>query len=418
MYRLPKKYNAFKGDRNRVSFSTSGNSSRAVTSGAGGSGGSRSGRGAPPRMVSSNRRRPRGMRRRGRRISRRRKMKRILRPVNHSKNGVCLVYENTSVTSSANDDAEVVYIGHANGPAKQVLTMAIRAIVKATFARMGVQIRDFGLAVDIAGIYQFSYYPNATATAFTNSNFNFIATNTYNDIVASFVTTLFAAMESNPALRPYQVAIAPTGSTPRIYYLDSCMLNLSMFSRLKIQNRTPNEGGTDEVDTNDINFLVGNKYSGTGTGTYVTSQTSGGVPHQPLIAENDVGTILRTRTDNFNGTSNQWLRHPPETTKFFTRVKSLKAIPKFAPGATKYSSLSTNRRISFAFLIDQYLKQINTNTYTLSSIGEFAFFGFQKYIDDDEAVKVKIAFEIELQIGATATFRSNIRTVPIYLEAP
>jgi len=418
MYRLPKKYNAFKGDRNRVSFSTSGNSSRAVTSGAGGSGGSRSGRGAPPRMVSSSRRRPGGMRRRrGRRISRRRKMKRILRPVNHNKNGVCLVYENTSVTSAATDDAEVVYIGHANGPAKQVLTMSLRAIVKASFARMGVQIRDFGLPIGIAGVYQFSYYVNAVATALTNVNFPFVSTDTFADITAAFATSLFAAMESNPSLRPYQVALVPSGATPRIYFLDSCMLNLSMFSRLKIQNRTPNEGGTDEVDTNDINFLVGNKYSGTGTGTYVVSQTSG-TPHQPLIAENDVGTILRTRTDNFNGTSNHWLRHPPETTKFFTRVKSLKSVPKFAPGATKYSSLLTNRRISFSALIDQYLKQINTNTYTLSSLGEFAFFGFQKYIDDDEAVKVKIAFEIELQIGATASFKSNIRTVPIYLEAP
>lgn len=100
----------------------------------------------------------------------------------------------------------------------------------------------------------------------------------------------------------------------------------------------------------------------------------------------------------------------------FTHVKSANSITKFAPGATKYSSLYSTRRISFSNLIDKYLKEIDQDQYMLSTVGKFAIFGFQKYIDDDEAVKVTIAYEVELQIGVTCQFRNNIRTMPVYFE--
>jgi len=394
-----------------------GSSSRAAN-GSGGSGG-----GGRRNLTTSNGR-PGYLRRRNRRGRRRgplRKVKglsrkrRAMRPVDHSKNGVALIIENTDITSAVTDDAEAVYIGHANMPAANMINMAIRAILKAALSRFGKFYRNFDDQIGFSGSLGFLYYANPTATATTSINVIFVATDTLNNITGSIIGPLYIAMDNTPALRPYSLVITPSGGAlTRDFYLDTAMLTMTAFSRLKIQNRTPNEAGTDEVDTNDINFLVGQKYSGNGTGTYLKAPQTG-TPHNPFIGNNEIGKILVSRTDNMNG-SLSWLRHPPETTKFFTKVKSIQSVSKFAPGATKYNSLYSHRRISFPNLVDMYLKEINTTQYMLSSMGKFCIYGFQKYIDDDEAVKIKIAYEVELQIGATCKFMNNIRTQPVYFE--
>jgi len=73
--------------------------------------------------------------------------------------------------------------------------------------------------------------------------------------------------------------------------------------------------------------------------------------------------------------------------------------------------------MKFSAFIDSYLKDVSTTNYTLSTLGDFAFFGFQKFIDDDAAVKVKIAYEVELQVGVTCTIKTNVHTLPLYFES-
>jgi len=393
--------------------------------GAGGGSGGPPSRGAPRRAGSSypsvyGRRRPvttvrRSFKKRtGKSRKLRKRRKRNLRPVDHSKRGVSLIYEVSGVTGGTDDDTEVCYIGHANMPARNMLLMGLRAIMKQVFMRLGVSIRGMDDALGFGGNITFFYYPTPVSTAGASIPIAFLASSTPNNLVDSFLTPLLTAMDNTPALRPYSIVIAPTSGVPRTFYTDSVTLDFSALSRLKFQNRTPNEGGTDAVDTNDINHLVGQKYWGSGTGTYVKSSNVGS-PHSPLIAKIGAGSILMSRTDNF-AAPNAWLRHPPETTKFFTRVKGHSSIKKFAPGGTLYSSLYTSRKISFAGLIDSYLKEVNTNSYALSTLGKFAIFGFQKYLDDDASVKVKLAYEVELQIGASCSMKSNTHTQPVYVE--
>lgn len=358
--------------------------------------------------------------RRGRRIVKRRGLrgrksrKSKMRPVDHSKMGVSTVYEVSGITGGTDDDAEAIYIGHANMPAGNMIIMALRALVKATFFRFGVTIRNFFEVTSVPGVFQFVYYTTPVTTTQTAISVTITGTTTYNDIVGNILTPLTVALDANPGLRPYSIIFAPTSGVRRQFYTDSVSLTFTALSRLKIQNRTPNEGGTDAVDTNDINFLVGSSYSGSGTGTYIKAVAEG-TPFQPLIGTDGSGRILMSRADNLN-LSNNFLRHPPESTKFFTRVKSHSSISKFAPGATKFSVLRTHRKISFAQMLDMYLKDVTSNAYTLSTMGQFRFFGLQKFIDDDAAVKVKIAYEVELQLGCTCSMRTNVHTLPVYFE--
>jgi len=391
-----------------------GSAPRRSTVATGGSGGRGSGgtRSRVPALRYRNQRRGRRSKRRGRRGRKSRKSK--MRPVDHSKMGVSTVYEVAGVTGGADDDAEAIYIGHSNMPAGNMLIMAIRALIKSTYARFGVTIRSFFEPTSVPGTFQFVYYTTPVTTTQTGITVPVTGGTTYNDIVGALVTPLITAIDANPGLRPYSIIFAPTNGVRRQFYTDSVSLTFTALSRLKLQNRTPNEGGTDAVDTNDVNFLVGSVYSGSGTGTYITAVTEG-TPHQPLIGTDGSGRILMSRADNMSLTAN-FLRHPPENTKFFTRVKHHSSIKKFAPGATKFSSLYTHRKISFAQMIDMYLKDVTTNAYTLSTMGQFRFFGLQKFIDDDASVKVKIAYEVELQLGVTCSMRTNVHTQPVYIE--
>ena len=382
------------------------------------SGTTRSGGAPPPRMRGGRRIRGSRGRRRVRRIKKRgrksRARKSRLSPVNHSKRGVAMVYEVSGVSGGTDDDAEVVYIGHCNMPADNMIIAALRAIIKSVFFRFGITIRNFSEIVSAPGTFTFFYYPTSVATTVTSIPYTVTGTSTYNDIVGNILNPLKIALDANPGLRPYSISYAPTTGVRRDFYTDSITLNFSSLSRLKIQNRTPNEGGTDAIDTNDVNFLVGSVYSGSGTGTYIKAVPEG-TPFVPLIGTDGSGRILKTRTDNMTLTS-AFLRHPPETTKFFTRVSKCSPISKFAPGDTKFSTLYTTRKVSFAQMLDMYLKDVTSNSYSLSTMGQFRFFGLQKFIDDDAAVKVKIAYEVELQIGCTCMVKSNVYTHPVYIE--
>lgn len=382
----------------------------------GGSGGSGRGGGRSNNRYYATRRglvrRGRLLRKRSRRTRKSRKSK--MRPVDHSKNGVSLVYEVSGITGGTDDDSEAIYVGHANMPAGNMLNIAVRAVIKAVYMRMGITIRTYNEISSVPGVMTFLYYTTPIATVSTGINFTVTGTSTYNDVAAAFFSGIQAAIHANPGFRPYAFVFVPSSGIRRTFYTDSVSLNFTSLSRLKLQNRTPNEGGTDSVDTNDVNFLVGSIYAGSGTGTYIKSSVEG-TPHQPLIGTDGSGRILMTRSDNM-AASSSFLRHPPENTKLFTRVKSHSTISKFAPGATKYSSLYTHRKLSFAQMLDMYLKDVAANAYTLSTMGQFRFFGLQKFIDDDAAVKVKIAYEVELQLGCTCSMRTNVHTQPVYIE--
>jgi len=386
----------------------------------GGSGGGRGGgRSRVPRL--SYPRRSRRHRRAVRRLVRgsRRRKSRIsrLKPISHSKKGVTSVFEASGTTSNADSNAEAVYIGHCDMPAQLTFRQAIGAILKSFLARFGCYYRTQDDIMQFGGVISFNYYTSPTATSISTTGLTFISTSTFNQVSTGLRNLIVPIIEADPALKPYAFVIAPsdaTGGLPRTFYCDSITLTYTAQSRLKIQNRTPNEGGTDAIDTNDVNFLVGNVYRGTGSGTYLKGEHEGS-PYQPFIGDKQYGQILVSRNDNMSDQS-VWLRHPPETTKFFTRVKSMSTVSKFAPGATKYSMLKTTRKISFISLIDNFLKEMNTQSYLLSTLGKFAFFGFQKFIDDDQSVKVNIAYETELQIGCTCSMKTNIHMAPIYQE--
>lgn len=381
-----------------------------------GSGGGR----APPGV---NRTRSR-MRRTGRsRMSTRRSRtrrgsrKRVsLRPSDHSKKGFYAIYEASGTTSTATSDAEAVYIGHCDMPPSQTLRLVVSAIVKAAFGRIGKFFRDPNDQIGFSGSFQFQYYLTSTANALSFSNVAFVATDTIDKVNFDSSANLEVIMQGNAGMRPYAYQLVPTGGIPRTFYCDGLTVTVSTKSRLKIQNRTPNAAASADVDTNNINYLVGNQYEGSGTGTYVKAQNLG-TPHQPFIGDAIFGQMEVSEADNLNG-FRIFLKHPPENAKAFTDVKKISSVSKFAPGATKYSSLSSQIKISFHRLIDNYLKQIDTATYVLSKLGKFRFFGFQKLIDDDAGVKVNIAFEVESQVGCTVKMYETTRTNPNYFEAP
>lgn len=387
-----------------------------ATVGNGGNGGS-----VPPRVRTlryrnSRSRRRNSVRRRRRRTAprrNRRNNKSYLSPSAHAKRGVVLMYETSGITGGTGDDSEVAYIGHTNAPIANVMSMAVRSIIKSAFARIGVHFRSFDDQIGFAGTLRLSYYASPTSTTLVNIDYAYTAPNTFNNATGSILNPYLTAMASTPDLKPYSFSILPTSGIPRVFYLDSSKMTISLMSRLKIQNRTPTAAGEATVDANNINFLVGQQYWGNGTGTYVKSPNLG-TPHQPLIGDAQAGLIVQARADNF-ATPNQWMRHPPETTKLFTHVKKRVPVTKFTPGATKYSYLKTTRTLSFVQLTDMFLKDAQ-NSYMLSTLGKFSIFGFQKYIDDDIAVKISLAYETEFHVGITTSLSSNIHTVPVLFE--
>lgn len=140
---------------------------------------------------------------------------------------------------------------------------------------------------------------------------------------------------------------------------------------LKIQNRTPNDDGQAAVDVNNVNYIQGVKYIGTGTGAYYKDVRVATTAQQmqPFIASKVSGIIKRTDLP----VSQPSLLTPPMSARHFINVNKAYQIAKFLPGGTKISILKYSRRIKYTHFVDSWLKELNSETYVLSTLGKFAF---------------------------------------------
>lgn len=361
-----------------------------------------------PNLARINRVVQRGNKRRYRRAERK------LKPIDHAKKGITQITQSCgTVGGGAADSDRCVYLGHGTCPSELTLFTSFLALCKKVLLKAGFDVRGVDNALPNPMVFTWGYYPNARTTTLSTIASATPAQNTLEQIAADLYAKFAVAVTDFPSMQPYELRLDYGNN---IYYVhtDKCHINISCKSILKIQNRTPNASGNANVDVNNVNYIQGIKYSGTGTGSYYNDVriATSAVAYQPFVVGRRTGFFSRTDLPSVGAES---LQTPPSSKSHFSYVKQLDKIKKFMPGETKISILIWNKQMSYTKFINQYLQDINNNTYNLAQVGKFAFYGLTKYIDDDVLNKPTFAYEVENHYGMTITKDTNPLTVQAYI---
>jgi hypothetical protein len=338
-------------------------------------------------------------------------------PTSHCFNGgvmgVQQAYDATAV--AGNDHA--MYLGHCSTPAAVAIQVSFMALIKAACRKAGLDVRspEDTLQPGMAfSWYWFKTPINTSPVSFTST----FAAGTL-DNMRKFARDMQLQLYTNitlwPAMQPFQFTLTYGGN---IYYIhtDKCSIKVDSTSLMKFQNKTPNASGTMTIDANNVNFINGRKYMGKGTGAYYRDNRYGSAPdtYVPFIGDVSDGVIIHLDIQNNQNS----LLEPPKTHKMFLGANKSMPLKKVTPGETFSSYLSDHYEIKYVTFIDQWLKQLNNNTYVLSKLGSFAFYGLTKYIDNDTTNLPTFGYEVETNIGMTITKDSRPSTVPVYLSGP
>lgn len=350
-----------------------------------------------------------------RRASRRnsRSYKRTLKPIDHAKKGITQITQSTGIVGGATADSDrTVYLGHATCPSEFTLFSSFLALCKKILVKAGFDVRGIENSLPTGMVFTWGYYPNARTTTLTTFAASSTSFPSLNNVAAELYRLFAIAVTSFPSMQPFELRL-DFGSNIYYVHTDKAHIDISCKSILKIQNRTPNASGSSNVDVNNVNYVQGIRYTGSGTGSYfhdvrvATTSTA----YQPFIAGRRTGFFARTDLPTGSGS----LQTPPGSKLHFSYVKNLDKIQKFMPGETKISILTWSKKMSYTKFINQYLQDINNNTYNLAQVGKFAFYGLTKYIDDDIVNKPTFAYEVEQHYGMTITKDTHPLTVQAYL---
>jgi hypothetical protein len=342
-----------------------------------------------------------------------RNYKRSMKPIDHAKKGISQVTQSSgTIGGGAADSDRTVYLGHATCPSELTLFTSFLALGKKILLKAGFDVRGTEDFLPSGMTFTWGYYPNARTTTLTTFAATSAAFSSLNNVAAELYRLFSIAITNFPSMQPYELRL-DFGSNIYYVHTDKCYIDISCKSILKIQNRTSNASGGSNVDVNNVNYIQGIRYVGSGTGSYfrdVRVATSA-VNYQPFIAGRRTGFFARTDLPVGTGS----LQTPPASKLHFSYVKDIDKIQKFMPGETKISILTWSKQMLYTKFITQYLQDINNNTYNLAQVGKFAFYGLTKYIDDDIVNKPQFAYEVEQHYGMTITKDINPITVQAYI---
>jgi len=329
-------------------------------------------------------------------------------------------------------DLQAVYVGHSTFASEYVLFNICRAIVKAFWAKEGLNVID-DTTVGPNQINQFSidYYNTLSAQtplAYVSAN---IASNaTFAQAVLDLQVIMRLAIDGYDKRQQFRTLTWYSSdlTTSNAYkFRHQCNMNTTklsgyMRSMLTFQNATANatgntvEGAPDRnnTDVNNANPIHIKKYVGNGNGTFWRNRTNTTSTYQSFIGNNSVGAISVVAAE----ATGKVLDEPPSS-KYFMHAKQAGSFV-LQPGNIKKAVLSTQLEKSITSYIAQHSGYAET-ALVRSSIGEFAFYGCEKVITSTvnggaSDVRIEIDVEIDYKTAFKCTLKGSNPTAPSNTE--
>jgi len=320
------------------------------------------------------------------------------------------------------EQTDTGYIGHITHPQRPVLKALWMSILKELLIKSGFsfdnpaeQVLPF-LATDEIRVW---WKRDATGTVHINSFF-MNTTSTLETMAELFLNPSLVQWYSTSTTDvtfPIQemffdrIAIICTVFNPRINsaYLDmkTMRVHYNIKSALKVQNRTLNAAGDDDIDDVDNVPIYGKKYEGSGTGARMITNNS----DVTFYGDNRNGLIIRSTSiapDNY-------IREPPAP-HLFTEVKKWSKV-SIQPGSIKTSILSSKGSQDLNNFHQGLMLFITNVTNVKRKVGKFSFMALEKVIDSTESsTPIKWAGEIQWNCDMYVTSSTRMMISPMFTK--
>lgn len=290
--------------------------------------------------------------RRFRRGRRQKKLAKLFKGVNY----------NNEVTSVVTDD-KCVYLMHSTFPVLTIVKYTLYSLFKNLLNQGGINISAFSdnraARIGTGDIFAIDWKSSVTTATVVTGYTVVIGDSTYKDCAEGFWQSIYNGLINNSAgftsrsvvLRAYW--ITATGEHVAELNLQGSYVSVVAKSTMKMQNRSVNVAGDEEIDVNNVP-LYGKGYDGRGNG-FVTK--SNNVILQPCDSTNGWFTVGATTTSE--------LQEPPQlySLQYAKGVKSL----HIASGAIKTSILYDKSSMS----LQQMLRTANSLYFQVTDTEQF-----------------------------------------------
>lgn len=297
------------------------------------------------------------------------------------------------------DRLDLVIIGHHTSPTVQVRSILGKQLVHQLFRKANVPFTAWTDLLPVGILFNIGYKEPGQGLAFLG--FTTVAGNTYQTLVDWFI---------NPA-RPWneitsvEVTLAQL-QPPTVYLRDApsatfinliqMQVHLNIKSNMKIQNRSINSAGNDQVDDVDNCPVHGKSFLFNGNVIRSNMYTLG-----PLASASEVdGFITSTFVDE-----------PPPMSSFNNAVKQGKI--KLDPGEIKTSSLSITHKGKFPELYRKFSQQVDVlaTDDNINRFGKMRVFAVEKMINTSPALNISVAYEIDTKLTVHSSLRNSWPTL-------
>lgn len=339
------------------------------------------------------------------------KVPRFIRPSNATKFGSVLMWDRAGQHSVPG--AECLYIGHSSlAPGRLVLSVFM-TLVRKLFGKAGIPVRSFrdevwnNYSVNTGENYGSIYFEYRHRDATTGWTANIllgramVAEDTFISVAEACVTafkTFYAALDEE-AQRTliltscwYTSSVSPQSLKHAKLILSSAMVNISMSSKLKIQNISTAEAGAVGDHAHELvghveqNPMVGKAYDTQSCNGFTPKMQLDGSPPE-FVADNDTGFFEAESGDAAIGSRYEAdLKRPPS--RFYFKKVSKVASVGINPGAIRYSQISSSKKVPLSRLfriLRGYLAGSGTN--------ELAFYGYSRMFALEKAMHTDSAAE-------------------------
>jgi len=324
--------------------------------------------------------------------------------------------------ASTSSFGNTVCVGHASMPQDTIILIAMRAIFKQFYMKLGSYdmsnwndtIPDLAAGAVIGLNYYIGEQAGTLNTINCTTGANVPSPTTFDALPIFFWQELIKLPEC-ANLRfdnLYYYHPTPTnGNSPNAtkLVLKDVILHFYSKSTLKVQNRTLTKSADNESDDVDNVPLYGKSYYGYGNGTGAINKNAsyGGNASRDFIGDEKYGTIAKVPQE-------LWYQEPPGP-EVFEKVKSFGKV-MLVPGDIKTSTLTTRKNIT----LQQFARQIFTrevapaaNAHHRHYMGTYRFMIIEKMINavvGSAENEIALAYETNLNIGCYATIKKSTFT--------
>lgn len=319
-------------------------------------------------------------------------------------------------------DVQTTYVGHATATPEMLFEEFVYSLVKWIAVKMQYEFTDFKSQIKPFGdnyVFELTVKNNMDATATNLPVFTAITgSSRWQDLADDFTAKIQNWLAVHPygslvALRMYS---ANTGRYDfRSFDLTRASIVHGCKSTLKIQNRTINSAGNDEVDDVDNVPLYGKSYEGNGNYLKYHANQATQEPYWISVGAgttgpaggNTIGLIDVNYAAASTGKAGHPLSEPPKPSQLQNVARSGKA--HLDPGEIKTSVLYHRIKMNVNTFLRKMMIFNETTLFTIRKdikLGNYRIFAFEKMLKvgaETSTTQMKLAYEVDQKSWCTFT---------------